>query len=273
MNLNGQYGNSLLDANARANLRGSGQWNPPPTMVQSTPRGNGYNEAYNLYTHQGGKEPPLPLAPLPTFASQTDQWNSEKFVVGTTQFHPQKPQSWTVPNVDGVGDKYQEWAQQATNMTPNTLMNFFFSKTNVDYLQNRVISEAKNIRGVTIARQSDDDLLIIMLRYYLSALSGWLPQEHEPNRPHPRGEAPCSLKEKLSRLNKSTIEEAVKQVLSGIDMYREYYKQASSLPLPLSRPVLTTMKGSRVLQQNVGFDSGHAQTKAIDSYNMRDTII
>ena len=118
-----------------------------------------------------------------------------------------------------------------------------------------------------------------MRNHYVKALSGSLPHENPNGGPpnlnevYPRGETPCSLEVQISRLNKSVLEECVKQVISGSDMYMQYYKDASSIPVPLTRPSYTAMKGSRVLSESVGFNNGHIFTNSIQSYNEKDNIV
>jgi hypothetical protein len=129
-----------------------------------------------------------------------------------------------------------------------------------------------------------------MRNKYLYAQSGWLPYAGDKNKVYARGTiinpgnksdrayssttGGCtSLEEQIKRLNRSVLEECVKQVFSGLDAYSQYYKDASSLPLPLTHPVLTTMKGSNVLQENIGFESGHDMSKSISSFNQRFNII
>ena len=178
-----------------------------------------------------------------------------------------------------VGNQYTDWAMKSVQQNPNVLLNFYFSTENVNYILKRISEEVKNIRGIQIAPQSKDELLIIMRNYYQRALSGWLPHEDQngkvtnKNEVYPRGETTCGLESRLSRLNKATIEECVKQVISGADMYMKYYEDASSLPLPLEHPTYTSQKGSRILSENVGFNSGHEFTNAINSYNERYNIL
>ena len=124
-----------------------------------------------------------------------------------------------------------------------------------------------------------------MRNTYSYALAGWLPHAGDPNKAYARGtivnpggkayglQGCTSLSEQLTRLNKSVLEETISQILSGIDQYKQYYKDASSIPMPLSRSVMTTMKGSRVLQENIGFESGHDMSKSISSYSQRFNII
>jgi hypothetical protein len=282
LQLNAQYGNVMVDANRAAYLRGTGNFNPPPNWEQTTDRGVAYSDAANFYIDNADdrpKLPKLPSAPMGDYMDQLDQWNKQPWVVGSSGIHPQKPGSWNTPNIDGVRSRYEEFASKSSHLDPNTLMGFFFSVENVDYLQNRVVDEVKRIKKVDISKQSEDELLIIMNNYYQKALSGWLPHEDSngkpnPNEVYPRGTTSCSLTSRLSRLNASVLEECVKQILSGIDMYLKYYEDASSLPLPLTRPSFTSMKGSRVLSERVGlYDNPHEATKAVNSFNERGNII
>lgn len=275
MELNAQYGNIIIPSNTNAFLRGSGGFNPPPNYEQTTDRGRNYINALNVYENsQEGKNVKSDYATLPIYQTQLD--NMEKqgnkhFQVGSTGIHPEQFGSWN--RSEFGSDMYQDWGRKSVQQDPSNLNTFFFSSENIDYLQDRIVSEIKRIKKVDISKQSVDELLIIMRNYYTKALSGWLPHEGDPNKVYSRGETPCSIEEQLSRLNKAVLEETIKQVLSGVDMYFEYYKQASSLPLPLSLPTYTSEKGSRVLSENVGFNSGHEFTKSVDSYNQRYNIL
>jgi hypothetical protein len=54
-------------------------------------------------------------------------------------------------------------------------------------------------------------------------------------------------------------------MVSQINMYIYYYRDASQLPEQLSLPTITTMKGSRVLEYNTGLVSGNPI--GVASYN------
>lgn len=264
-----QYGTTLSN---RVYLdRGSGNFNPPPNYPQTTNRGNAFQKAFSQY------DPPQ----QPDYGDKYKV--SQGYHVGVNGLY-KETEAWTRPNPENQADQYTEWALKSTKETPSVLLNFFFSKENVEYLLEKIPQEIQRIRGLKISPQSKDELLVIMRNYYQRAQSGWLPRNTKnPNEVYPRGDIGCqegsdqnfggSLGQRLQRLNQATLEECVKQVLSGVDMYMTYYKDASSLPLPLERPTLTTQKGSRVLSQNVGFDSGHEFTRSIQSYNERYNII
>lgn len=169
-----------------------------------------------------------------------------------------------------IQDPYVKFGLEANHSTPTAVILLFFSRENVKYLQKRVVDEVKRITGNAIAPQSENKLLTIMNNKYQYSLYGYLPSA-TVHIALPRGEKSCSLRQRLTKLNQATLQEAVKQVVSGVQMYKQYYKDASSLPIPLSRPTLVTNKGSRVLEYNTGFTSGNS--RGVDSYNMRNTIV
>lgn len=255
----GQYGSSMVNAVSLAEYRGSGKFDPPPTFDMSINRGNALENSLALY-QEVKYEPRDPS--ITGFHNVSPQ---ENFQVGISGFIEQP--------VELNCDDTVSFGQRSTNQTPSILLNYFFSKINVEYIQNQIVSEVKRIRNMDISRQSTDELLQIMRYAYMKALSGYLPQTNNPNMAHPRGNTTCSLEEQLRRLNKYVLELTIQQVLSGIDMYLTYYKDASSLPLPLDLPRYTSMAGSRVLSENVGMYSSHNFNRDIQSYNQRYNII
>jgi hypothetical protein len=309
------YGNTLITADNKALLRGSGLYNPGPNYDQTVDRGPAYSQALNFYSTfdpqsatnfnaMGNFAKPNyyntdKATQAANFANVSKDWenvqsnldqdNILKYKVGSTGFHPEREGSWDRESYQcSTGsDQYQTWAMKSMNITPSALLNFFFSEDNVKYLQNQMTREVKRIRNEDISPQSIDDLLIIMRNKYEYALSGFLPYAGDPNKVRARGtvENPgglaydanaggcTSLEEQIQRLNKSIVEETVSQILSGIDQYKQYYKDASSIPIPLSHPVHISTKGANVLQPNLGFQSGHEMSKSISSYSQRFNII
>lgn len=271
-----QYGNIMIPSKELANIRGSGSFNPPPRWEQSTDRGNAYQNAFAI----SGQTVPEPvdvnnigLIHLNTPSGISDDLRKRVYQVGSTGLLEQPVGSWNRSEFEGADSQYVVWALKALQMTPTPLITFFFSKENVAYLQMRNVQEIKKHTNHNINEQSIDQLLIIMRNMILYAYSGWLPSGNPPNKITDRGEKPCSLEDRIFRLNKSVIEETVKQTLSGINMYKQYIKDQSSLPLPLSHPTYTSMSGSRELSENLGFSSGHDRTLAAQSYNQRYNIL
>jgi hypothetical protein len=302
-----EYGNILVPADNLAQIRGSGQFNNPPKNEQTTDRGRAFSNALEVYGNGPyyQKDQNEKIASYDKYEQHWDTPESlmdynkrQDYVVGTTSFHPENKNSWNRPDYDNSrgSDQYQVWAVNSTKMTPNALLNFFFSEDNVNYLQSQMIKEIKRIRGIDISAQSIDELLIIMRNNYLYALSGWLPAgdvstskgqryigprgtiQNPPGKfgslaYNPNSKGCTSLEEQIIRLNKSVLQECIKQILSGIGAYEKYYLDASSIPMPLTRPVYTSQKGSNVLQENIGFQSGHENSTNISSFNNRFNII
>ena len=293
LRLSDAYGTILTPSTEVAQARGSGNWNPPPLWEQSTNRGYAYQNAYPMYVTEQNKQfnPKNPFTPEPidtgnlgladfnTPSALGDELRKRAYQVGSTGLHSEAPNSWNNPEFQGAQNQYVEWALKALipgGITPTPLLVYFFSTENVKYLQDRTKQEVKKHTGTDINDQSIDELLIIMRNKLIYAYSGWLPNsasEGGPNAITDRGEKPCDLEMRLARLNKSVIEETVKQVFSGINMYKQFVKDQSSLPMPLSRPVLATMKGSRDLSESIGFNSGLERTIAADSFNQRYNIL
>lgn len=286
-----QYGTILVPSKELAVSRGSGNWNPPPLYPQSTNRGNAWENSYPMYTKKINRENNTNIEPAPidvnnlglsffgTDLDATDTLRKRAYQVGSTGFHAEPVNSWENPSFQGAQNQYVEWALKSIvpgGITPTPLVTYFFSNENVKYIQDRTKEYVKKYSGTSINDQSVDELLIIMRNHIIYAYQGWLPNPSSaggPNAITNRGERDCSLEDRLSRLNKSVIEETVKQVLSGINMQKKFINDQSSLPMPLSLPVLTTMKGSRDLSESIGFNSGLDRSIAAQSFNMRYNII
>jgi hypothetical protein len=265
-----------------AKARGLGQFNPPPLFEQSTNRGKAYMNAFSL---SGLSNESMPVGSEESnYSSEpqslNDQFRNTEYKVGSTGMHDEVG-NWNRKEFQGADNQYVQWALKALvngGITPTPMITFFFSTDNVDYIQSRIKTEVKKNTGTDIADQSIDELLIIMRNAAIYGYSGWLPSNSNGSVANSgnltnRGEQACSLEEKISRLNKSVIEEAVKQVFSGINQYKLYYKDQSSLPMPLSLPVYTSMSGSRELSESIGFNSGLERSVAAQSFNQRYNII
>lgn len=267
--LSAQYNNIYTTPGNLSQIRGSGNYSTDYPLSSNWPSSN-FNPDTSKYVEGL-------LNKEHVFPSYGSNWNLDQFATPdnntNTQWEMTKDQDKIIrDNVASTEDPYLQFGLNANHIAPNALATLFFNKENVDYLQNRIIEDVYNITGIKIKPQNEHSLLIIMNNKYQYALYGSLATTSVVHLALPRQDnAPCSLKDKLTRLNQAVLQETIQQVLSGIHMYMDYYKHASSLPVPLDRPKAMTMKGSRVLQENLGFHGGNS--RGIDSFNMRENVI
>jgi hypothetical protein len=126
-------------------------------------------------------------------------------------------------------------ALRVLHETPAEFNTTFFSRKNVDFIQNKMISPTKRYTGVDIGLQNEDELIMMMCGIYVqdSTFNG-------------------NVKESLKKINTLVITECLKQILPGVRAYVLYLRDAS---MPFSgggenafaRPQDVSEKGSRVL--------------------------
>ena len=58
-------------------------------------------------------------------------------------------------------------ALRVLHETPSEFNTTFFSKKNVDFIQNKLITQTKRYTGVDIGRQNDDELTMMMCGIYV----------------------------------------------------------------------------------------------------------
>lgn len=260
--LSAQYNNAVTSIGELSQTRGSGQFNTSYPLSSNYPLTN-FKPETSTYVKKIGN---TVMNKNPTYQNQINlsnqmpvgQRKNDQFNYPSTLDHTLK------------GDPYQSFGLAANHTTPTSLNMLFFSKINVKYIQKRILDEVENITSIRIKPQSENSILIIMNNKYQYSLYGAL-STSPVHLALPRGPKNCSLENRLSKLNQAVIQECVKEILSGMNMYADYYKHASSLPLPLELPVHVTQKGRNVLSENIGLTSG--QSDSIASYNMRNNII
>jgi len=114
----------------------------------------------------------------------------------------------------------------------------FFSPNNVEHLQHGIIEQFFLKTGIPVDKQKKEDLLCIMRSVFLG---------HSRNLSY-------AIQEQLNDLNTIVIEECVRKVAVGVEQYLTYLKDASTLPVPISRGQSTTIKGSNSTFNNqIGF--------------------
>ena len=120
----------------------------------------------------------------------------------------------------------------------NGVSNLFFSRVNIDFLQQKIIDEVyKASRDeYKIAKQSEESLEIVMRAMYL---------QHSRNNP-------CRIKEQVKELNKYVLEFCIPNIMTNIKQYIGYIKDLNS-PIPtMPNPIDTTTRSTQ-LEYNLGF--------------------
>ena len=142
---------------------------------------------------------------------------------------------FNIPQYQKIQSKNNTYTREATvgQVTTNSISELFFSAKNIDAIQEgiryRVYVESNG--QFTIDRQSDQELKTVMRSIYLQ---------------HGIGNMDCIGQ--VRTLNAKVLEWVVPEVLNNLLQYARYKQDASTLPMPLGRSPLATMKGSRVLE-------------------------
>ena len=119
------------------------------------------------------------------------------------------------------------------NVEKNTLNTTFFSPQNVQIIQNRLQYEvyARSQGKYRVVPQSAENLLIIMRAMYY---------QYGKN-------LECNIKEQIQELNTYVVNYAVPKILSEVDMYHQYRKDITTLPVPMTQPVNISRAGTKSL--------------------------
>jgi hypothetical protein len=170
---------------------------------------------------------------------------------------------------ESVKNSYISLASKSLHMAPDIEISIFFSDTNIEHLRNVVVQKVKEITadsgvagdklGVTIMKPNMDDFFYYMVNVYQNykIYNGSICFIGLKNK--------SDIQNEISKLNTTVLQDYVSKLVSQINMYIYYYRDASQIPEQLSMPLLTSMKGSRSLEYNVGFYSGNST--GVASYN------
>ena len=120
------------------------------------------------------------------------------------------------------------------NLQNTSLSSAFFSKENIDVIQCSIINEVykKTNSKYQIAKQSENELIIIMRSYYL---------QYGKNLPN-------DIEGQVSKLNTMVINWSSDEIITNIDQYMKYKETVSTLPMPLERSQLSSQKGTKTLE-------------------------
>jgi hypothetical protein len=114
------------------------------------------------------------------------------------------------------------------------LSEVFFSKDNIDYIQNKIQSTVINQTNGKhrIGRQSDTELSIIMRSVFLQFARN----------------SDIDIKGQITELDNKVVDECVPTILSGIEQYLKYKTDVSTLRKPMEMPQSFNSKGEKSLE-------------------------
>jgi hypothetical protein len=160
-------------------------------------------------------------------------------------------------------------AAESFNILPDALFSVFFSDINIEHLRNTIVNKVKeitsesgvagSIEGVTIMKPNMDDFFNYMINTYQTYTS------NNGSICFVNLNRSSDIREQIGKLNTNVLQDYISKMVSQINMYIYYYKDASQLPEQLSLPTMTSMKGSRTLEYNTGLVSGNST--GVASYN------
>ena len=113
----------------------------------------------------------------------------------------------------------------------NPLSDVFFSKQNIDYLQNKIIQTVYELTNGQhrIGRQSDIELEIVMRSIYL---------QFSLNQS-------SNLREQIRQLDEKVIAEVCPGIITAVKQYLQYKQDITNMPKPIELPKAETIKGEK----------------------------
>jgi hypothetical protein len=139
-----------------------------------------------------------------------------------------------------VPDNYIYWDIIKTIQERNPLMDFYFSKKNLDHVQRLAIQMVDHQSGgqYKITRQNDSELLTVMRSIYITTPTDPFAIGHE-------------FKGEICKLNKNVLDWVVPKLLVNIQQYLGYVRDQGSNTYPPAQPEFMSSAGQRI---NRGFD-------------------
>jgi hypothetical protein len=172
-------------------------------------------------------------------------------------------------------NSYITLATHSLHVSADTVLSLFFSDDNINHLRNSVVNKVKTVtansgvagdsQGVDIQKPNMDDMFYYMVNTYKNY------KVYNGSICFANIKKSSEVKAELIKLNTNLLQDYVSKLVSQINMYIYYYKDASQLPEQLSRPLLTSMKGAKSLEYNTGFTSGNSI--GVASFNEVGNII
>ena len=191
-----------------------------------------------------------------------------KFTGGPTDLQSVRPK-------EPSENYYVSAAANSLHINPDILLSVFFSDSNLKHIRDTVVQKVKEItadsgiagnsEGVVIQTPNMDDLFYYMVNIYQNYKmnNGSICFINLQNK--------TDIKAEIIKLNSDILQDYISKMISQINMYIYYYKDASQMPEQLSLPTYNSMKGARSLEYNTGFTSGNST--GVASYNQVGNIL
>lgn len=152
--------------------------------------------------------------------------------VDITEHIGQKHKFSLYEEVNSGNSKYKSEALK-TILTSHDepLHNIFFSKKNIDLIQNTIIKKIwkSSDRRYVIGRQSDRELKLIMRSIFL--------QYGKYNK--------SNIRQQIIKLNNLVYRYSIPNILSNLQQFITYKRDVNYLPVPLKHPINLSIKGTK----------------------------
>lgn len=138
-----------------------------------------------------------------------------------------------------VCDNLNGYKKESINhlLEENNVNQYFFSKENIDRIQNNIRYQVYQQSNNKINRQSDRELNVIMRSMYL---------QYSSNNDN-------YLKSEIEYLNKLVIDYCVPKIITNLTQYIGYKKDITTMYTPMDMPQTTNVAGENSLTLNNPF--------------------
>lgn len=113
----------------------------------------------------------------------------------------------------------------------NQLNNLYFSNENISAIQHGIRYTVFKETDKVIDVQDERELLVVMRSIYL---------QYGKN-------LPSNIVSQVKQLNKRVLETVIPKIITEMNQYQTYLRDASALPIPLDRGESTSSKGTKFL--------------------------
>ena len=153
-------------------------------------------------------------------------------VVNVTENTTKRPMMWVNLDKDKPVQNDFQYESMVGIFEPTRLNTLFFSKDNLDIIQNKIRYGVwkKSGEKYKIDRQSDAEIQIIMRSIFL---------QHSPNLEN-------GIKQQIEYLDNLIVDWCVPKIIAEVQQYVGYINDIEKLPMPIDRPVNLSSKGTKI---------------------------